>query len=133
MYTINNTVEESVLSFATKRRLQLLQQAPDNEQRSASSSMSPMISDSKLDFGNSLELQKVVPKIFNKKTEGEVVPLDDLWDLFFGQNALNSVEMDSGKLPEVTNGSNKEESINIVNLEYRRFVMSEAAEKRLEG
>ncbi|KAK9471884.1 SNF2 family N-terminal domain-containing protein [Dipodascopsis tothii] len=106
MYTISGTVEESVLALATRRRLQLLQGAADP---------AAPVSDDKLDQSNSLEMHRATGKLFGKKAEGEIVPLDDLWDLFFG-----GPKPDPDSVP--LSGAAADE--------YRRGLAADAAEKR---
>ncbi|KAK9452328.1 SNF2 family N-terminal domain-containing protein [Limtongia smithiae] len=139
MYAIGGTVEESVLSLSTKHRLMLMNpQSADNSEKPAEQ-QSSAITDANLDISNSMELQRVSGRMLGKPSEGEIVPQDELWDLFFGESAVVDAHKKIQYLEAASQGDNTQpfgKGNNIdgasvaIGLEYRRFTAAEAAEER---
>lgn len=124
MYAISGTVEESVLALTTKRRLALLE-TKDNDQ----------LTEAKLDASNSIQLSQSAGRMVDKKGEGEIVPQDEIWALFFGESSVHESHqkmelMDIGLHSDQSNGREDMES---VATEYRRQVLADAAEQRASG
>jgi E3 ubiquitin-protein ligase SHPRH len=127
MYAISDTVEESVLALTTKRRLALLHQSNAPSTDGTSEQRRP-ITEAKLDISNSIELQKASGKMIGRRGEGEIVPQDELWDLFFGESAT---ETNNGvKLLDIALANRDGREIDSVAMEYRRQVVADAAEQR---
>ncbi|KAK9456277.1 hypothetical protein V1511DRAFT_497040 [Dipodascopsis uninucleata] len=123
MYAIGGTVEESVLELTTKKRLNLLNQTADHKSNELLST------DARLDISNSIELQKASGRMMSKNNEGEIVPLDELWDLFFGESAVKTYAKDVNAL-DVELSKNDIEQTYGFSAEYRRFMAADAAERR---
>ncbi|KAK9465204.1 SNF2 family N-terminal domain-containing protein [Lipomyces arxii] len=127
MYAIDGTVEESVLSLTTKRRLALLRQTDGTNSGGTTPSR---LTEAKLDISNSIELQKASGRMVSKRDEGEVVPQEELWDLFFGD--LASVEVHKGReMLSMALSGNDSDEVDPVALEYRRFMAEDAAKQRI--
>ncbi|KAK9480907.1 SNF2 family N-terminal domain-containing protein [Lipomyces japonicus] len=123
MYAISGSVEESVLSFATKKRVALLGQV---DQRTK-------VSDSNLDISNSIELTRASGKMATKrKTEGEVVPEEELWSIFFGVASIHNTSHSVNELGHAL-ASGEVEGNEALSTEYRRFMTLNATENRLNS
>ncbi|ODQ64050.1 hypothetical protein NADFUDRAFT_61749 [Nadsonia fulvescens var. elongata DSM 6958] len=78
MFTMANTVEESVLKLTTKRRLNILQETSSKDINELE------ITDETLDVSNSNDLnQSLGQMVDNNKNNGEIVAASDLWAAFF--------------------------------------------------
>ncbi|KAK9463406.1 SNF2 family N-terminal domain-containing protein [Lipomyces oligophaga] len=122
MYAIGGTVEESVLSLVTKRRIALMN--PESETANVD------FTEAKLDVSNTIALSRASGRMMNRRGDGEVVPQDELWDLFFGQSAAveshsNMKRLENELKDQVVGGSEG------LSLEYQRFVAAESAERRM--
>ncbi|KAK9373080.1 SNF2 family N-terminal domain-containing protein [Lipomyces chichibuensis] len=128
MYAISDTVEESVLGLTTKRRLALLHQSNAPSTDGTSEQRRP-ITEAKLDISNSIELQKASGKMIGRRGEGEIVPQDELWDLFFGESAATETNNDV-KLLDIALANRDGSEMDSLAMDYRRQVIADAAERR---
>ncbi|KAJ8096835.1 SNF2 family N-terminal domain-containing protein [Lipomyces tetrasporus] len=126
MYAISGTVEESVLALTTKRRLALLQQS--NAPSRDGTSVRP-ITEAKLDISNSIELQKASGKMIGRRGEGEIVPQDELWDLFFGDSAATDTHKRVESL-DVALANRDGKEMESLATDYHRQMAADAAERR---
>lgn len=75
VYVMSGTVEESILRLATKRRLAMI-----GEQPASSFEEITLITESKLDTANSLELRIQGALVEKTAGGGEIVGSEDLWE-----------------------------------------------------
>ncbi|KAK9368135.1 SNF2 family N-terminal domain-containing protein [Lipomyces kononenkoae] len=128
MYEISGTVEESILALTTKRRVAWLQQS-NAVSADGAFDQRPSITEAKLDISNSIELQKASGKMIGRRGEGEIVPQDELWDLFFGASS-NSATNKGVELLNIALAHRDGGEMDVVATEYRRQVAADAAERR---
>lgn len=90
LYVVNNTVEQSVLELATRRRMAFIGQNND-EDTPMSDAESSQLLDEKLEAAESDELREGLGKLIEKSPGGgELVDTKDLWDCLFTRTDAGS-------------------------------------------